>query len=180
MMCLLKLNLNIPIVNMDIDIVLENNRKNFKIVKNNEVLVTGSKLKWYSHETDFFFNNKTYKIKKKSFWSSRYNIFESGYLKGEIRFLGKYFFSIFGKDKPNITYTMSIKKPRGWFRAETLYTLNDSNKNYVLSVNYKWKKWKEVYKADIGESIYENYELLAYTLFLIRLKHYRDSAATGV
>ena len=75
---------------------------------------------------------------------------------------------------------MSINKPRGWFRAETLYTLNDSNNNYVLSVNYKWKKWKEVYKADIGESIYENYELLAYTLFLIRLKHYRDSAATGV
>ena len=179
-MCLLKLNLNIPIVNMDIDIVLENNRKNFKIVKNNEVLVTGSKLKWYSHETDFFFSNKTYKIKKKSFWSSRYNIFESGYLKGEIRFLGKYFFSFLGKDKPNITYTMSIKKPRGWFRAETLYTLNDSNNNYVLSVNYKWKKWKEVYKADIGESVNENYELLAYTLFLIRLKHYSDSAATGI
>ena len=165
---------------MDINIIFENNRKNFKIVKNNEVLAKGFKLKWYSNETDFFFNNKTYKIKKKSFWSSRYNIYESGFLKGEIRFLGKYFFSFFENDKPKITYTMSINKPRGWFRVETLYTLNDSSNNYVLSVNYKWKKWKEIYTADIGESVYENYELLAYTLFLIRLKHYRDSAASGV
>ena len=44
-------------------------RKDFQILENNMPIIKGAKPKWYSSEIVFFFNNKTYQIKKKSFWN---------------------------------------------------------------------------------------------------------------
>ena len=74
---------------------------------------------------------------------------------------------------------MSRKKPRGWFRIESLYILNDNNGNCILSINYNWKKWKQIIKADVKESIYDNYDLLIYTLILISLKHRNESSGAA-
>ncbi len=67
---------------MDIDIIVKST-KEFDICKNDEVVIKGFKPKWYSSASHFFFSNQTYEIKKKSFFSSEYNIFKSGKLRGE-------------------------------------------------------------------------------------------------
>ena len=92
------------------------------------------------------------------------------------------------KNKP-IKIVEIEKKINSKFSYQTINYINNHYKHikffWLMGADnliniHKWKKWKEVYKADIGESVNENYELLAYTLFLIRLKHYNDSASTGI
>ena len=68
---------------MDIEIIIEKNKKDFKVLKNNSVILKGSKPKRFTSETNYFFNNISFKIKKKSFWSSTINIFKGSGLRGE-------------------------------------------------------------------------------------------------
>ena len=57
---------------------IEKNNKKFKIIEGEEVLLRGTRPKWYSSEIRFFHNNKTYEIKKKRFWSTSFILLESG------------------------------------------------------------------------------------------------------
>ena len=59
--------------------------KDFKITDNKKVIIKGHRPKWYSPEIHFFYNNKTYEIKKKGFWSASFIIMESGRQIGEIK-----------------------------------------------------------------------------------------------
>ena len=166
---------------MDIDVITSSFGREFKIINNNQVILKGSRPKWYSLETHFFFKSKSYQIKAKNFWGRKYNIFKSGLIVGELgsSWKNEYYISIVENGSEKIRYTMSRKKPRGWFRIESLYILNDNNGNCILSINYNWKKWKQIIKADVKESIYDNYDLLIYTLILISLKHRNESSVAS-
>ena len=59
---------------MNIKVNIHKNQKNFDILENNEVVIKALRPKWYSQQITFFLNNRTYEIKKKSFWGSSYNI----------------------------------------------------------------------------------------------------------
>ena len=72
---------------MNIKLNIEKNNKDFQILEDNEVLIRGVKPKWYSQQIRFFYDNRTYEIKKKSFWSSRFQIFQSGSLIGIYHFI---------------------------------------------------------------------------------------------
>ena len=50
-----------------IKVNIEKNNKDFQIIENEEVLIRGIKPKWYSSQINFFYNSRTYQIKKKSF-----------------------------------------------------------------------------------------------------------------
>ena len=72
-----------------IKVNIERNNKDFQIIENNEILIKGSKPKWYSSNLNFFFNSRTYQIKKKSFWSSSYHIHIGGRIIGEFNYKWK-------------------------------------------------------------------------------------------
>ena len=59
---------------MNIKVNIHKNQKNFDILENNEVVIKALRPKWYSQQIRFFLNNRTYEIKKKSFWGSSYNL----------------------------------------------------------------------------------------------------------
>ena len=52
--------------------------KDFQILENNMPIIKGSRPKWYSSAIIFFYNNKTYEIKKASFWKSQYTVTAGG------------------------------------------------------------------------------------------------------
>ena len=62
---------------MDIDVITTSFGREFKIINNNQVILKGSRPKWYSLETHFFFKGKSHQIKAKNFWGRKYNIFKS-------------------------------------------------------------------------------------------------------
>ncbi len=49
---------------MNIKLNIEKNNKDFQILEDNEVLIRGVKPKWYSQQIRFFYDNRTYEIKK--------------------------------------------------------------------------------------------------------------------
>ena len=56
-----------------ISINIEKNLKDWQILEDNEVIIRAKRPKWYSSEIRFFFNGKTYQLKKKSVWKSCVN-----------------------------------------------------------------------------------------------------------
>ena len=67
-----------------IKVNIENNLKEWQILEDNEVIIRAKKPKWYSSEISFFFNGKTYQLKKKSFWKSTIDILQGGQTVGSI------------------------------------------------------------------------------------------------
>ena len=45
----------------------EKNYKDWQIIDDDETIIKATKPKWYSSEVRFFYNGKTYQLKKKSF-----------------------------------------------------------------------------------------------------------------
>lgn len=72
-----------------IKVNIEKNNKDFQILENQEVLIKGIKPKWYSSQINFFYNSRTYQIKKKSFWSSSYNVFQGSKIVGVFNYKWK-------------------------------------------------------------------------------------------
>ena len=48
-----------------IKVNIEKNNKDFQIIEKQEVLIRGIKPKWYSSQINFFYNSRTYQIKRK-------------------------------------------------------------------------------------------------------------------
>jgi len=156
---------------MDIEIIIEKNKKDFKVLKNNSVILKGSKPKRFTSETNFFFNNSSFKIKKKSFWSSTINIFKGSGLRGEFVYNWKtgYSIIIYENNKEINKYVLASEKPKGWYKSDTIYTLKDKDDKNVLSIYFKYIKWKENITAELIEDVCENYEFLIYAMYLMRL-----------
>ena len=162
-----------------IKVNIEKNNKDFQILENEEVLIRGIKPKWYSSQINFFFNNRTYQIKKKNFWSSSFNILQGNKIIGVFNYKwkkGGYSLDLIDSKK---SYSLSQSNKGGMWRIEKLYTLLEDGTKPVLTINYSYKKWKEnieIEKIDISDS---SLDLIIYGLFIMRRLQAAESAASS-
>ena len=159
---------------MNIKLNIEKNNKDFQILEDNEVLIRGVKPKWYSQQIRFFYDNRTYEIKKKSFWSSRFQIFQSGSLIGDIPYSWKNGHHIRLHQTNKKYWIKSISK--GMWTSDKTYSLLEDGIKSIIAIHYSWKKWRENIEIEIIDNNV-NYELIVYGLFLMRKKQTEESAA---
>ena len=159
---------------MNIKLNIEKNNKDFQILEDNEVLIRGVKPKWYSQQIRFFYDNRTYEIKKQSFWSSRFQIFQSGSLIGDIPYSWKNGHHIHLHQTNKKYWIKSISK--GMWTSDKTYSLLEDGTKSIIAIHYSWKKWKENIEIEIIDNNV-NYELIVYGLFLMRKKQTEESAA---
>ena len=159
---------------MNIKLNIEKNNKDFHILKDNEVLIRGVKPKWYSQQIRFFYDNRTYEIKKQSFWSSRFQILQSGSLIGDIPYSWKNGHHIHLHQTNKKYWIKSISK--GMWTSDKTYSLLEDGTKSIIAIHYSWKKWKENIEIEIIDNNI-NYELIVYGLFLMRKKQSEESAA---
>ena len=159
---------------MNIKLNIEKNNKDFQILEDNEVLIRGVKPKWYSQQIRFFYDNRTYEIKKQSFWSSRFQILQSGSLIGDIPYSWKNGHHIHLHQTNKKYWIKSISK--GMWTSDKTYSLLEDGIKSVIAIHYSWKKWKENIEIEIIDNNI-NYELIVYGLFLMRKKQSEESAA---
>ena len=159
---------------MNIKLNIEKNNKDFQILEDNEVLIRGVKPKWYSQQIRFFYDNRTYEIKKQSFWSSRFQILQSGSLIGDIPYSWKNGHHIH-LHQTNKKYLIKSTSKGMWTSDKTYSLLEDGTKS-IIAIHYSWKKWKENIEIEIIDNNI-NYELIVYGLFLMRKKQNEESAA---
>ena len=93
-----------------ININIEKNLKDLQILEDNEVIIRAKRPKWYSSEIRFFFNGKTYQLKKKSVWKSTIGIFQGGQTIG------------------SITYSFSTGYQVNIINSKKIYSLSQVNK----------------------------------------------------
>ena len=166
---------------MNIKVNIENNNKDFQILEDNEVIIKGIKPKWYSQQIRFFYNNMTYEIKKKSFWSTGHIILRSGSLIGSIPFNWKkgHYIELDENNGVKKQYWLGEKKKGGTsFDSDTIYTLLEGGTKSILEIHYSWKKWKEHMEIDILDKNNDSYELLIYALYLMRQQQQAAASAT--
>lgn len=159
---------------MNIKLNIEKNNKDFQILEDNEVLIRGVKPKWYSQQIRFFYDNRTYEIKKQSFWSSRFQILQSGSLIGDIPYSWKNGHHIHLHQTNKKYWIKSISK--GMWTSDKTYSLLEDGTKSIIAIHYSWKKWKENIEIEIIDNNI-NYELIVYGLFLMRKKQSEESAA---
>lgn len=159
---------------MNIKLNIEKNNKDFQILEDNEVLIRGVKPKWYSQQIRFFYDNRTYEIKKQSFWSSRFQILQSGSLIGDIPYSWKNGHHIHLHQTNKKYWIKSISK--GMWTSDKTYSLLEDGIKSIIAIHYSWKKWKENIEIEIIDNNI-NYELIVYGLFLMRKKQSEESAA---
>ena len=162
-----------------IKVNIEKNNKDFQIIENQEVLIRGIKPKWYSSQINFFYNSRTYQIKKKSFWSSTYNIFQGSRIVGLFNYKWKKGgYSLVMNDSKK-TFSLTQSNKGGMWRIEKLYTLIEDGTKPILTINYSFKKWKEnieIEKIDLSDS---SLDLIIYGLFIMRRLQSAESAASA-
>jgi len=162
-----------------IKVNIEKNNKDFQIIENQEVLIRGIKPKWYSSQINFFYNSRTYQIKKKSFWSSTYNIFQGSRIVGVFNYKWKKGgYSLVMNDSKK-TFSLTQSNRGGMWRIEKLYTLIEDGTKPILTINYSFKKWKEnieIEKIDLSDS---SLDLIIYGLFIMRRLQSAESAASA-
>ncbi len=162
-----------------IKVNIEKNNKDFQILENQEVLIKGIKPKWYSSQINFFYNSRTYQIKKKSFWSSSYNVFQGSKIVGVFNYKWKTGgYSLVMNDSKK-AYSLTQSNKGGMWRIEKLYTLLEDGTKPVLTINYSFKKWKEnieIQKIDLSDS---SLDLIIYGLFIMRRLQSAESAAAS-
>ena len=162
-----------------IKVNIEKNNKDFQILENQEILIKGIKPKWYSSQINFFYNSRTYQIKKKSFWSSSYNIFQGSKIVGVFNYkwkTGGYSLSLNDSKKE---YTLTQSNTGGMWKIERLYTLLEDGSKPILTIKYSFKKWKEnieIEKVDLSDS---SLDLIIYGLFIMRRLQSAESAASA-
>lgn len=159
---------------MNIKLNIEKNNKDFQILEDNEVLIRGVKPKWYSQQIRFFYDNRTYEIKKQSFWSSRFQILQSGSLIGDIPYSWKNGHHIHLHQTNKKYWIKSISK--GMWTSDKTYSLLEDGIKSIIAIHYSWKKWRENIEIEIIDNNV-NYELIVYGLFLMRKKQTEESAA---
>jgi len=164
---------------MNIKVNIEKNNKDFQILEDNEVIIKGIKPKWYSQQIRFFYNNKTYEIKKKNFWSTGHIILQGGSLIGSIPFNWKkgHYIELNEHNEVKKQYWLGEKKKGGIFSSGTIFTLLEGGTKSILEIHYSWKKWKEHMEIEILDKNDDSYKLLIYALFLMRQK--QQAAASG-
>ena len=155
---------------------IEKNNKDWQIIEDNEPVIKATRPKWYSSEVRFFYNGKTYQLKKKNFWKSTIEILQGGQLIGSITnsFMTGYQVKINNTQK---IYSLSQVNKGGMWKIEKEYTFNEIGPKPIFIIKYSMKKFKEnieIEKINLDNS---NYDLIMYGLSLMRLTQMAESAA---
>jgi len=162
-----------------IKVNIENNLKDWQILEDNEVIIRAKKPKWYSSEISFFFNGKTYQLKKKSFWKSTIDIFQGGQTVGSITHSYPTGYKVNINNTKKI-YSLSQVNKGGMWRVEREYTFNELGPKAIFKINYSKKNFGkesiEINKVDLDSS---NYDLIMYGLKLMRLTQASEAAAAS-
>ena len=162
-----------------IKVNIEKNLKDWQILENNEVIIRAKRPKWYSSEISFFFNGKTYELKKKSFWKSTLDIFQGGQTIGSITYSIRLGYQVNINSSKKI-YSLSQVNKGGMWRVEREYTFNELGPKPIFKINYSKKNFGketiEINKIDLDSS---NYDLIMYGLKLMRLTQASEAAAAS-
>ena len=162
-----------------IKINIEKNLKDWQILEDNEVIIRAKRPKWYSSEISFFFNGKTYQLKKKSFWKSTIDIFQGGQTIGSITYSLSDGYQVNMNNSKKI-YSLTQVNKGGLWRLEREYTFNELGPKPIFIINYSKKNFGkeiiEISKVDLDSS---NYDLLMYGLKLMRLTQASEAAAAS-
>lgn len=75
---------------------------------------------------------------------------------------------------------MSVEKPKGWFKSDTMYSILDKEGKVILSIHYAYEKWKGVYTAELDDSDNLHYEILFYAYLIIQWKQQAASAGMAM
>jgi len=161
--------------------------KDFQILENNMPIVKGSKPKWCSSEILFFLNNRTFQIKKKSFWKSLHEITASGkkvgdiFIRGFKKPLGN-FIQIYENNSFKDEFSMTSTSKSIWSSEKTYSLFNKDNE--ILKINYSWKKYSWIkYTEEISVDSFntqgDSPELIVYSLFLMRLIQQQEAAVNS-
>ena len=162
-----------------IKVNIEKNLKDWQILEDNEVIIRAKRPKWYSSEISFFFNGKTYQLKKKSFWKSTIDIFQGGQTIGSITHSYPAGYKVNINNSKKI-YSLSQVNKGGMWRVEREYTFNELGPKPIFKINYSKKNFGkesiEINKVDLDSS---NYDLIMYGLKLMRLTQASEAAAAS-
>ena len=162
-----------------IKINIEKNLKDWQILEDNEVIIRAKRPKWYSSEISFFFNGKTYQLKKKSFWKSTIDIFQGGQTIGSITYSLSDGYQV-NMNNSKKKYSLTQVNKGGLWRLEREYTFNELGSKPIFIINYSKKNFGkeiiEISKVDLDSS---NYDLLMYGLKLMRLTQASEAAAAS-
>tara|TARA_Y100001958_G_C21189469_1_gene517941 strand:- start:730 stop:1236 length:507 start_codon:yes stop_codon:yes gene_type:complete len=162
-----------------IKINIEKNLKDWQILEDNEVIIRAKRPKWYSSEISFFFNGKTYQLKKKSFWKSTIDIFQGGQTIGSITYSLSDGYQV-NMNNSKKKYSLTQVNKGGLWRLEREYTFNELGPKPIFIINYSKKNFGkeiiEISKVDLDSS---NYDLLMYGLKLMRLTQASEAAAAS-
>ena len=154
--------------------------KEFKVLDKNRLILKGRRPKWYSSEVRFFYNSKTYEIKKKGFWSTSFTILESGHPIGAIHWsLKKSYKIILKNNTSSLQYWLKTEKAGKWYAADRSYTLCENSETPILTIHYALKKWKESMEAEFIDKDTTNYVLLICALFVMRIQQSAENAAAS-
>ena len=158
-------------------IEIAKNNKEFKLFDNDKIVIKGRKPKWYSPEIHFFYNSKTYELKKKNFWATSFIILESGQPIGDINWSFKTGSKIILKDKQ---YWLKTEKVGKWYASDRQYILRENGETPVLTIHYALKKWKESLEAEFKDKDNADCVLLVCALFVMKQQQRaQNSAAAG-
>ena len=160
-----------------------NYKKEFQIINRSEVVVKTIKPKWYSSEIKFYCNEKSYAIKKSSFWSSSYTIFEFEQAIGQIdwSFMKGNILRLNNNAVSN-EYTLKKENKGKWYTSERRYVLNKKCLTPVLTIHYDVKlDWRstENISASFNDESSTDYVLLVCALFLMRQQLSVEKSATS-
>jgi len=162
-----------------IKVNIEKNLKDWQVIEDNEVIIRAKRPKWYSSEISFFFNGKTYQLKKKSFWKSTIDIFQGGQTIGSITHSYPTGYKVNINNSKKI-YSLSQVNKGGMWRVEREYTFNELGPKPIFKINYSKKNFGketiEINKVDLDSS---NYDLIMYGLKLMRLTQAAEAAAAS-
>tara|TARA_A200000113_G_C8788245_1_gene329985 strand:+ start:314 stop:820 length:507 start_codon:yes stop_codon:yes gene_type:complete len=162
-----------------IKVNIEKNLKDWQILEDNEVIIRAKRPKWYSSEISFFFNGKTYQLKKNSFWKSTIDIFQGGQTIGSITHSYPTGYKVNINNSKKI-YSLSKVNKGGMWRVEREYTFNELGPKPIFKINYSKKNFGnetiEINKVDLDSS---NYDLIMYGLKLMRLTQASEAAAAS-
>ena len=162
-----------------IKVNIEKNLKDWQILEDKEVIIRAKRPKWYSSEISFFFNGKTYQLKKNSFWKSTIDIFQGGQTIGSITYSLSDGYQV-NMNNSNKKYSLTQVNKGGMWKLEKEYTFNELGPKPIFKINYSKKNFGkeiiEISKVDLDSS---NYDLLMYGLKLMRLTQASDAAAAS-
>ena len=167
---------------MSLKINIEKNHWSFNITDNNEVVLKANKPKWYSNQIKFFYTDKkyqTFEIKKKSFWSTSYNIFKTGNLIGEIPYSWKKGTHVFVLHQSDKKYEIKEEKKGGAFSFDKSYQVLENGEKAIFAIHASFKNWKLNIDLEIFDNNKVEYELIVYAYFLIKIKRQEKEMASS-